>query len=55
MPVEVYLDSIDSETTMERKPEIQQHFHEYCKLDIFAMVRLHQRFLRHLSTPSPNY
>lgn len=44
MAVEVYLEAINSNTTLERKQEIEKQLIEYCKLDTFAMVKLYQFF-----------
>lgn len=39
-----YQEAIAAATTSERKAEIQQQLHEYCKLDTFAMVRMWETF-----------
>lgn len=42
--VAAFKEAIASETTPERKQELEQQLLEYCKLDTFAMVRLWQVF-----------
>lgn len=44
MAQEAFLEAINPNTTSERKEQIQQQLHDYCKLDTFAMVRLWQVF-----------
>jgi hypothetical protein len=39
-----YQEAIALETTSERKEQIHQQLHEYCKLDTLAMVRIWQAF-----------
>jgi predicted RecB family nuclease len=39
-----YQEAIARETTAERKDQLRQQLHEYCKLDTFAMVRIWEVF-----------
>ena len=39
-----YQEAIVPETTGERKAQIKEQLHEYCKLDTLAMVRIWQQF-----------
>ena len=42
MAMDAYLEAIHSDTSPERKGEIEQQLLTYCGLDTFAMVRLWQ-------------
>jgi hypothetical protein len=44
MAMEAFLEGIHSDTSAERKAEIEQQLLAYCKLDTYAMVRLWQVF-----------
>ena len=44
-----YQKSIASETTAERKAQIESQLHGYCKLDTFAMVRIWEIFRKQSS------
>lgn len=44
MAVSAFMEAIAPETAPDRKLEIEQLLHDYCKLDTFAMVRLWEVF-----------
>jgi len=44
MAVSAYQEAIATDTTDERKAQIESQLHAYCKLDTFAMVRLWEKF-----------
>lgn len=44
MAASAFTEAISLETTAERKEEIRQQLHDYCKLDTYAMVRMWKIF-----------
>ena len=44
MAVEAFKEAIATETSAERKQEVQQQLLKYCELDTFGMVRMWQIF-----------
>lgn len=44
MAMDVFLEAIHPDTSVERKREIERQLLAYCKLDTYAMVRLWQVF-----------
>ena len=44
MAMDAYLEAIHTETSIERKAQIEQQLLAYCRLDTYAMVRLWQVF-----------
>ena len=44
MAASAFTEAISLETTPERKQEIRQQLHDYCKLDTYAMVRMWEIF-----------